>query len=85
MFLIESGLGRLVEKAVVPSFVHRPSRIGPTGPRPPYAANDETPGLGVHFDFLGEFRLIEQGFGHPDAARVADSDDPCLGRHVITL
>jgi hypothetical protein len=47
--------------------------------------DNETSGLSVQLDLVGQLRLIQENLGNPDAPRVADPDDAGLGHHVTTL
>ena len=84
LFLLEPGRRRLVQQSVVRAVAHGSRRISPARPRPARGANDEPPWPSLQFDFFGKLGLFQQGPGDPDALRVADSDDSCLRRHVIT-
>jgi hypothetical protein len=65
--------------------VHDARRISPPGARSPRGSNDQPPGVRLQLDFLGQLRLLQQSPGHSDSLRIADSNDPRLGAHVITL
>src|SRR5262249_43794624 len=62
---------------------------GPPLPSVAHALDDQATGFGVQLHFVAEFCLLEQRLGNPDAARVANSHDACLGCHgdyiVITV
>ena len=66
-------------------FAHGPCRLRPAGARSPRRLNDKPSRLSVHFDLVGELRLIEEKLRDANAARIANLDDARLGRHVPTL
>ncbi len=82
--MTQKRVGGLVEQLIIATRVHRLGRFCPARAGEAPRLDDETSGLSLQFDFLGQLRLLEQGPGDADAPRVADSNDSGLRCHVTT-
>lgn len=85
IFLIELRWRRFVEEFVVRPFPHHPRRLVPTGSRSSYGPHNQTTGVRLQLDFVSQLCLLEKRPWYAKTLRIADSNNPCPGRHVITL
>jgi hypothetical protein len=74
-----------IEQLILASRPHEFGSLGPPGSRPTSSSHDQAPLFGLEFYFIGQLRMLEQHFGHPNALRVSDLNDSGSGDHVITV
>src|SRR5439155_22512434 len=76
LLVVEAGAGWRVEQTVVAALAHEPGGIRPASPRGRAGGDDNGASADLHFDLPVQPRLLDQRLGQPDAARVADANEP---------